>query len=93
MVGSTAIGLRFSCPPETRWSRSIGPSVDGSVFQALRGFVLSMCYSIDTTHNALAIVGEFLSCSVDAGFVLALPLHHGDLDSVGISTKDHVAIW
>ena len=40
----------------------------------------------------LAIVGEFLSCSVDAGFVLGLPLHHGDLDSVGVSTKDHVAI-
>jgi len=41
-------------------------------------------------------VGEFLSWSVDAGFVLALPLlHHGDLielDSVGVSTKDHVAI-
>jgi len=42
--------------------------------------------------DMLAIVGKFLSCSVDAGFVLALPLHHGDLDSVGDSTKDHVAI-
>jgi len=42
----------------------------------------------------LAIVGEFLRWSVDAGFVLALPLHHGDLelDSVGVSTKDHVAV-
>ena len=40
----------------------------------------------------LTIVGEFLSCFVDAGFVLALPLHHGDLDSAGVSTKDHVAI-
>jgi len=29
---------------------------------------------------------------VYAGFVLALPLHHKDLDSVGVSTKDHVAI-
>ena len=40
------------------------------------------------------IVGKFLSCSMDAGFVLALPLHHGDfeLDSVGVSTKDHVAV-
>ena len=28
----------------------VGHSVDGSVFQALRGFVLSMCYSIDTTR-------------------------------------------
>ena len=35
----------------------------------------------------LAIVGEFLNCSVDAGFVLALPLHHRDLelDSVGVA--------
>ena len=26
-------------------------SVDGGIFQALRGFVLSMYYSIDTTHG------------------------------------------
>jgi len=40
--------------------------------------------------DTLAIVGEFLSWSVDAGFVLALPLHHGDLelDSVGVSAKN-----
>jgi len=42
--------------------------------------------------DTLAIVSEFLSCSVDGGFVLALPLHHGDLDSVGVLTKDHIAI-
>jgi len=37
--------------------------------------------------STLAIVGEFLSCSVDAGFVLVLPLHHRDLelDSVGVA--------
>jgi len=69
----------------------VGHSIDG-VFQALRGFVLSMCYSIDTTRRHV-IVSEFPSYSVDAGFVLLLPLHQGDLDSVGISTKDHVAIW
>ena len=30
-----------------------------------------------------------MSSSVDAGFVLALPFHHGDLepDRVGVSTK------
>ena len=41
------------------------------------------------------IIGEFLNWSVDAGFVLALPLHQEDLelDSVGVSTKDHVAIF
>ena len=40
------------------------------------------------------IVGEFLSWSLDAGFVLALPLHRGYLElySVGVSTKDRVAI-
>ena len=44
--------------------------------------------------DTLAIVSEILSWFVDAGFVLALPLHHRDLelDSVGVSTKDHVAI-
>ena len=42
--------------------------------------------------DTLAIVSEFLSCSVDAGFVLALPLYHGDLDSVGVSMNDHIAI-
>ena len=44
--------------------------------------------------DTLAIIGEFLSWSVDAGFILVLPLHHRDLelDSVGVSTKDHVAI-
>jgi len=29
---------------------------------------------------------------MDVGFVLALPLHHGDLDNVGVLTKDHVPI-
>jgi len=44
--------------------------------------------------DTLAIVGEFLNWSVDAGFILVLPFHHGDLevDNVGLSTKDHLAI-
>jgi len=44
--------------------------------------------------NMLAINGEILSCSVDAGFVLALPLHHGDLelDSVGVLAKSYLKI-
>ena len=72
----------------------VGYSIVGGVFQALHRFVLSMCCSIDTLTNTLAIDGEFLSCSVDAGFVLALPLHHGDLelDSVGVSTKSYLKI-
>ena len=43
--------------------------------------------------DTLAIVGEFLSCFVDTGFVLALPLHHRDLGSVGVSIEDHVGIF
>jgi len=36
---------------------------------------------------------EFLNSSGDAGFVLALPLHHRDLefDSIGGVPEDHVA--
>ena len=39
--------------------------------------------------NTLAIDREMFSGSVDAGFVLALPFHHGDLepDRVGVSTR------
>ena len=38
-------------------------SIDGSVFQALCMFVLSMSCSIDTAHNMLAINGKFLNSS------------------------------
>jgi len=70
----------------------VGHSVDGSIFQALRGFVLSI--ALTPLADMLAIVGEFLNWSVDAGFILVLPFHPGDLElhSVGLSTKDHVAI-
>ena len=72
-----------------------GHSVDGGIFQALCGFVFSMCYSIDTTHGH-ACNRQRICWSVDAGFVLALPLRHRDLelDSVGVSNsmKAHVAI-
>ena len=70
----------------------VGHSIDGGIFQALRGFV-QCAIALTPLADMLAIVGEFPSYSVDAGFVLALPLHHRDPDSVGISTKDHVAIW
>jgi len=44
--------------------------------------------------DTLVINSEFLTCSVDLGFVLVLPLHHGDLehDSVGVSTKNYQKI-
>ena len=57
-------------------------SVDSSIFQAFRGFVLSkyvLPLLIDTTLKGSGnetisnMHGEFLSCSMDAGFVLALP--------------------
>jgi len=52
----------------------VGYSVDSGVFQAFRRFVFSMCCCWLTLHaNTLAIDGEFLSCSMDAGFVLVLP--------------------
>ena len=76
VAGLTCSYTSLSCPPETRIPfgqdrlREVGHSVDGGVFQALPGFVRSMCCSIRT--NTLVIDGKFLSCSV-------LPLHHGDL--------------
>ena len=75
-AGSTRSYTSLSCPLETRIPfcqyrlREVGHNVDGSVFQALPGFVRSMCCSTHT--NTLAIDSKFLSCSV-------LPLHHGDL--------------
>ena len=44
--------------------------------------------------NTLVIDGEFLSYSVDTGFLLALPLHHKDLEleSVGVSMKSYLKI-
>ena len=39
----------------------VGPYCRWRIFQALCGFVLSMSYSIDTTRDTLAIIGELLS--------------------------------
>jgi len=56
-ASSTPVCLCFSCPPETQIPFGqdqlieVGHSIDGSIFQALRGFVLSMCCSIDTIHK------------------------------------------
>jgi len=72
----------------------VGHSVVSGAFKALHGLVLSLCCSTDTLANTLVIDGEFLSYSVDAGFVPALPLHHGDLelDSAGVSTESYLTI-
>ena len=58
------------------------------------GLCFQCAVALTQLTNMLAIFSEFLSCSVDAGFVLVLPLHHRDLelDSGEVSTKDHVAI-
>ena len=53
------------------------------VFQALRGFV-QCAIALTPLVDKVAIVGEFLSWSVDAGFILALPFHHGDLELDGV---------
>ena len=47
-AGSTLVRLCFSRPPETQLAE-FGHSIDCGIFQALRGFVLLMCRSIDTT--------------------------------------------
>ena len=56
------------------------------------GLSFQCAVALTPLTNALVIGGEFLSCSVDAGFVLALPLHHGDLelDSVRASTMSYL---
>ena len=54
---STPVCLRFSRPPETRTPfgqdrlTEVDHSIDGGVFQALRGFVLSTYCSTDTTRE------------------------------------------
>ena len=56
-ASSTPVCFCFSCPPETQIPfgqdrlTEVGHSVDSSIFQSLRGFVLSMCCSIDTIHE------------------------------------------
>ena len=46
---------------------------------------------IEGDSTPLVIDSEFLSCFVDTDFILALPLHHRDLelDSVGVLTKSY----
>ena len=58
------------------------------------GLSFQCAIALTLVTNMLVIDGEFLSCSVDTGFILALPLHHGDLelDSVGVSTKSYLKI-
>jgi len=56
------------------------------------GLSFQCAIALTPLADTLVIVGEFLSCSVAAGFILVLPLHHGDLDSVGVLTKHHVAV-
>ena len=53
-AGSTPICLCFSRPQKLDGQDQLteaGHSVDGDVFKVLRGFVLSMCYSTDTTRE------------------------------------------
>ena len=52
------------------------------------GLSFQCAVALTSLAKTLVIIGEFLSCSVDASFVLPLPLHHGDLelDSVGVAT-------
>jgi len=59
------------------------------------GLFFQCAVALTPLANMLVIDSKFLSCSVDAGFVLVLPLNHGDLelDSVGVwRSEDWVAI-
>ena len=70
----------------------VGHSIDGGVSKHSAGLSFQCATALTPLADTLATVGKFLSCFLDAGLVLALPLHHEDLGSVGVSTKDHVAI-
>jgi len=50
------------------------------------GLSFQCALALTPLTNMLVIDGEFPTCSDYAGFVLALPLHHGDLelDSLGV---------
>ena len=58
------------------------------------GLFFQWAIALTTLVSMNAIEDEFLSYFVDAGFILVLPLHHGDLefDSVGVSTKSYLKI-
>ena len=55
-AGSTPVCLRFSHPSETRIPcgqdrlTEVGHTIDSGIFQALSGFVLSMCRSIAVNY-------------------------------------------
>ena len=82
---STPVCLHFSRPPETQIPfgqdrlTEVGHSVD--VSKHFSGFSFQCAIALTPFTNVLAINSEFLSCSADAGFILALPLHHRDLET------------
>ena len=59
------------------------------------GLSFQCAIALASLMDMLAIVSKFLSWSVNAGFVLPLPLHHGglELDSVGVLTKAILVAW
>ena len=100
-AGLTLVCLCFQSRTQETWVlfgqdqlTYVGHSVDGNVFQELRGLSFQCAVALTPFTNTLVIDSKFLSCSVNAGFVLALPLHHRDLelDSVGVLMKSYLNI-
>ena len=94
-AGLTLDWLHFSRPPEILIPfgqdrlTEVGHSIDSSVSKHSVGLSFQCTVALIPLVNTLEINGEFLSCSVDAAFILALLLYHRDLelDSVGVSMK------
>jgi len=78
---STPVCLHFSRPQATFSKHSMS-------------FSFQCAVALTPLASTLVIDGELISCSVDAGFVLSLPLHHKDLelDSVGVTRKSYMKI-
>ena len=70
----------------------VGHSVDS---KHSAGLSFQCAIALTPLADMLAIVGEFLSRSLDIGFVLALPIHHRglELDSVRVLTKIMLLLW
>jgi len=94
-AGLTLDWLHFSCPPEILIPfgqdqlTEVGHSINSGVSRHSVVLSFQCAVALIPLVNTLEINGEFLSCSVDAGFILALLLYHRDPDlySVGVSMK------
>ena len=87
ITNSTTICLHFSCPPETRWSRSTDrgwPQRRWRHFPSTpRVCPFNVLYCIDATRGHTCnrlLANSFAGLWTLIGFVLGLPFHHRDLE-------------